>query len=122
ANKPFNYLKVLVFIIKKAKTVKLIPILAIFWAGTAGVLAAKRKDRILTLLATAPEQNIGEMKSISRFYYQVYLKLRATYIIRLTMQTLHNFPSTPNRCAPRASDSTNLCALANREVACPYTP
>lgn len=70
----------------------------------------------------APEQNIGEMKSISRFYYQVYLKLRATYIIRLTMQTLHNFPSTPNRCAPRASDSTNLCALANREVACPYTP
>ena len=112
----------LVFIINKAKTVKLIPILAIFWAGTAGVLAAKRKDRILTLLATAPEQNIGEMKSISRFYYQVYLKLRATYIIRLTIQTLHNFPSKPSCCAPRAFGSVSLGVPANREVACPYTP
>jgi hypothetical protein len=49
-------LKILIFIITKAKTVKLSPILSTFWAGTLGVLAAKRKDRILTLSATAPDQ------------------------------------------------------------------
>ena len=53
---PFNPLKILVFIIKIAKTVKLSPILSTFWAGTLEVLAAKRKDRILTLSATAPDQ------------------------------------------------------------------
>uniref|UniRef100_UPI0031F46E7D hypothetical protein n=1 Tax=Escherichia coli TaxID=562 RepID=UPI0031F46E7D len=56
SNKPFNSLKILVFIIAKAKTVKLSPILSTFWAGTVGVLAAKRKERILTLSATAPDQ------------------------------------------------------------------
>ena len=56
ASKTFNLLKVLVFIIKQAKTVKLSPILSTFWAGTVGVLAAKRKERILTLSATAPDQ------------------------------------------------------------------
>lgn len=56
SNKPFNPLKILIFIITKAKTVKLSPILSTFWAGTLGVLAAKRKDRILTLSATAPDQ------------------------------------------------------------------
>lgn len=115
-------MKVLVFIINKAKTVKLIPILAIFWAGTAGVLAAKRKDRILTLLATAPEQYLGEMKYITRSCYQVYLKLGATYVISQTIQTLHNFPSKPSRCAPRAFGSASLVVPANREVVCPYTP
>ncbi|RWV43590.1 hypothetical protein EPU39_22500 [Escherichia coli] len=52
ANKPFNPLKILDFIIKKAKAVKLSPILSTSWAGTVEVLAAKRKDRILTLSAT----------------------------------------------------------------------
>lgn len=56
ANKTFNSLKTLAFIIKTTKTVKLNPILSTFWAGTVGVLAAKRKDRILTLSATAPDQ------------------------------------------------------------------
>ena len=56
ANKPFNPLKILAFIIKKAKAVKLSPILSTSWAGTVEVLAAKRKDRILTLSATAPDQ------------------------------------------------------------------
>ncbi|AXS84362.1 hypothetical protein D0851_15860 [Marinobacter sp. Arc7-DN-1] len=55
ANNPFNLLQILVFIITKAKTVKLIPILSNFWAGTVGVLAAKRKERILTLSATEPD-------------------------------------------------------------------
>ncbi len=49
ANKPFNPLKILAFIINKAKAVKLCPILSTSWAGTVEVLAAKRKDRILTL-------------------------------------------------------------------------
>lgn len=56
ANKIFNSLKTLAFIIKTTKTVKLNPILSTFWAATVGVLAAKRKDRILTLSATAPDQ------------------------------------------------------------------
>ncbi|HGG1084601.1 TPA: hypothetical protein ACJE3M_005752, partial [Klebsiella quasipneumoniae] len=55
-NKPFNPLKILAFIINKAKAVKLCPILSTSWAGTVEVLAAKRKDRILTLSATAPDQ------------------------------------------------------------------
>ncbi|HBO92698.1 MAG TPA: hypothetical protein DD667_05420 [Gammaproteobacteria bacterium] len=49
-------MKILTFIIMTTKTVKLSPILSTFWAGTLGVLAAKRKDRILTLSATAPDQ------------------------------------------------------------------
>ncbi|MAE92608.1 MAG: hypothetical protein C9356_05145 [Oleiphilus sp.] len=49
-------MKILAFIIKTTKTVKLSPTLSTFWAGTLGVLAAKRKDRILTLSATAPDQ------------------------------------------------------------------
>ncbi|RUO50253.1 hypothetical protein CWE21_03810 [Pseudidiomarina aquimaris] len=49
-------MKLLDFIIKKSKIVKLSPILSTFWAGTLGVLATKRKGTILTFSATAPDQ------------------------------------------------------------------
>ncbi|WP_261154775.1 hypothetical protein, partial [Serratia ficaria] len=55
-NKSFNLLKILFFTISINKTVKLRQILSTFWAGTVGILVAKRKDKILTLLATAPDQ------------------------------------------------------------------
>lgn len=46
----------LIFIISKAKVVRLSSMLLTLWAGIVGVSAAKRKDRILTISATAPDQ------------------------------------------------------------------
>ncbi len=54
--KPFKLLKVLPFIVKKANFVKLNSNIVNDLSKNYGVFAAKRKDSILTLSATAPNQ------------------------------------------------------------------
>ncbi|EKO3914459.1 hypothetical protein P0F25_003172 [Vibrio metschnikovii] len=54
--KPFKLLKVLLFIVKKANFVKLNSNIVNNLSKNYGVFATERKDSILTLSATAPNQ------------------------------------------------------------------